>query len=115
MKPALVASFCGGSQGARGACRMARQPAACGTTLRYSAPMRNIGRAPVQITALPSARGLHEAALQQQIGKAMAAVSSTGIVKGVYRFHTHQEADAQRIAALVRVIAANAARQRRAP
>lgn len=77
--------------------------------------MRSIGRAPGQITALPSADGLHKAALQQQIGQAMAAVSSTGIAKGVYRFHTHQEADAQRMAALVRVIAANAARQRREP
>jgi hypothetical protein len=77
--------------------------------------MRSIGRAPAQVTALPSAGSLREAALQQQIGNAMAVFSSTGIPKGIYRFRTHQEADAQRIAALVRVVAANAARQRREP
>jgi hypothetical protein len=65
------------------------------------------------ITALPSAQGLQVAALQQEIGKAMAAVHSTGIAKGVYRFSTQQEADAQRLDALVRVVAAGAARQRR--
>lgn len=83
--------------------------------LRYSARMRRIGRAAPKISALPSAEGLREAALQQAIGSALAAIHSTGIAKGVYRFRTHQEADAQRIDALVRVIAANAARLRRIP
>jgi hypothetical protein len=77
--------------------------------------MRSIGRAPVQITELPTADGLRDAAVQQHIGRAMATVFSTGIAKGVYRFRTHQEADAQRMDALVRVIAANAVRQRRPP
>jgi hypothetical protein len=77
--------------------------------------MRHIGRAPVKVTKLPRADGLRDAALQQRIGQAMATVISTGIAKGVYRFHTHQEADAQRMDALVRVIAANAMRQRRPP
>jgi hypothetical protein len=83
--------------------------------LRYSAPMRSIGRPPPQITALPSADGLRDAARQQQIGRAMAGVFSTGIAKGVYRFRTHQEADEQRTGALVRVIAANAAQRQRRP
>ena len=62
---------------------------------------------------MPSAEGLRQAALHQAVGSAMAAVHSTGIVKGVYRFRTHQEADAQRLDALVQVIVANAMRQRR--
>jgi hypothetical protein len=83
--------------------------------LRYSARMRSIGRTHSQVTALPSADGLREAALQQAIGRAMAAIYSTGIAKGVYRFRTQDEADAQRLDAQVRVIAANAALQRRGP
>lgn len=83
--------------------------------LRYSGGMRSIGRAPAQVTALPSADGLRDAAQQQHIGRAMATVFSTGIAKGVYRFRTQQEADAQRIEAAARVIAANARRQRREP
>ena len=77
--------------------------------------MRSIGRTAPRISELPSADGLREASLHQAIGSAMAATHSTGIAKGVYRFRTHQEADAQRIDALVRVIAANAARLRRIP
>jgi hypothetical protein len=73
--------------------------------------MRSIGRPPQQVAAQPSAAGLRDAALQQRTGMALAAVLSTGIAKGVYRFRTLQEADAQRADALVRVIAANAARQ----
>ena len=83
--------------------------------MRYSAHMRSIGRSLPGISALPSAEGLHEAARHQAIGSAMAAIHSTGIAKGVYRFRTLQEADAQRIDALVSVIAANAARLRRTP
>ena len=77
--------------------------------------MRSIGRKPPQITAMPSAQGLHEAVLQQDIGRSMATFHSTGIAKGIYRFKTQQEADTQRLDALVRVIAANAARHRRGP
>lgn len=81
--------------------------------LCHIARMRSIGRNLPSISALPSAEALREAALQQTLGSAIAAVHSTGIAKGVYRFRTHQAADAQRIDALVRVIAANAARLRR--
>jgi len=61
---------------------------------------------------MPGADGLREAALQQAIGSAMSSIYSTGIAKGVYRFRTQQEADTQRLEALIRVVAANAARQR---
>lgn len=83
--------------------------------MRYSARMRSIGRALPRISALPSAEALRDAKLHQTLGSAIAGVHSTGIAKGIYRFRTHEAADAQRIDALVRVVAANAARLRRTP
>lgn len=77
--------------------------------------MPSIGRPLSRIAASPSADALRDAARQQRIGEALAAVYSTGIAKGVYRFRTQHEADAQRIGALVRVIAANAALRERGP
>ena len=62
---------------------------------------------------MPSAEGLRAAAQHQLLGGVLAAICSTGIAKGVYRFSSHQAADAQRLDALVRVVAANAALQRR--
>lgn len=79
----------------------------------YSIRMRTIGRKPPTLTAMPSAAGLRDAAAYQRIGSALAAIHSTGIAKGVYRFKSQQEADEQRDEALARVIAANAALQRR--
>ncbi len=75
--------------------------------------MKTIGRKPLGLTAVPGADGLREAARQQQIGAAFDLIQSTGIVKGVYRFKNHADADAQRDEALSQVIAANVARQRR--
>lgn len=83
--------------------------------MRYSARMRSIGRALASVSALPSAEALRAAASQQSLVSAIAAIHSTGIAKGVYRFRTHQAADEQRTDALVRVIAANAARLRLTP
>jgi hypothetical protein len=74
--------------------------------------MRTIGRKPATITALPGASGLHEAALHQRIASALAGVHSTGIPKGVYRFKTPEQADAQRDEALAQVMAASVAKQR---
>ena len=62
---------------------------------------------------MPHAAGLQAAAAYQRIGRALAAIHSTGITKGVYRFKSQQEADEQRDEALARVMAANAALQRR--
>ena len=56
---------------------------------------------------------MRDAAAYQRIGSALAAIHSTGIAKGVYRFKSQQEADEQRDEALARVMAANAALQRR--
>ena len=74
--------------------------------------MRTIGRRLSGITALPSADGLRAAAQQQAIATAFDACATTGIPKGVYRFRSQDEADRQRFEALVRVVSANARRQR---
>lgn len=74
--------------------------------------MRTIGRKLPGITALPSADGLRLAAQQQAMADAFAVSATTGIPKGVYRFRSQDEADRQRFEALVRVVAANARRQR---
>jgi hypothetical protein len=75
--------------------------------------MRRIGRQPSAIDVLPSAEGLRQAARHMNTSVALAAVRSTGIAKGVYRFRTRDEADAQVLEGLARVVAANAAIRRR--
>ena len=102
------------------ACRCPGDPGACGLQLdaaareRYSASMRFIGRPLPELAPTPTAAALRRAAVHQAGGRALAAVSSTGIVKGVYRFKSQAEADAQVEDALARVMAANAALHRRA-
>jgi hypothetical protein len=75
--------------------------------------MRCIGRKLPQVTAQPSAEGLRAALSQQATARALGAIHGIGIAKGVYRFATHEAAQAQRVDALVRVVAANAARRMR--
>lgn len=75
--------------------------------------MRIIGRAQRPPSALPQAEGLRRAAVHQATGRALARISSTGIVKGVYRFKSQKEADAQVEEGLARVMAWNAAFHRR--
>lgn len=74
--------------------------------------MRTLGREERVPSQQPQADGLRRAAVHQSAGRALASVSSTGIVKGVYRFKTQAEADAQVNDALARVMAANALRQK---
>ena len=62
---------------------------------------------------MPSAKGLRDAALGERLTAALPVVLSTGIVKGIYRFSTHADADAQRFEGLVQVVAANAGVRRR--
>lgn len=62
---------------------------------------------------MPDARHLRDAALHRQTATASVAAAGTGIAKGVYRFATHEEAGVQRLDALVRVVACEAARMRR--
>jgi len=75
--------------------------------------MRKIGRRLPAITARPSADGLRQAAIHMATSLALAGVASTGITKGIYRFKTHEEADAQVIEGLARVVAASVSRRTR--
>lgn len=71
--------------------------------------MRQIGQRVIQSPAsLPSAEALRDAAVHQATAQALAAVATTGIQKGVYRFASHAEMNRQTEEALVRVIALNA-------
>lgn len=75
--------------------------------------MRTIGSKLPEITSAPRAKAMQDAANGERLAAALAAVHSTGIVKGIYRFATHADADAQRLEGLVRVVAANALVRRR--
>lgn len=69
--------------------------------------MRTLGsRKPFRIAA-PSGEALSAMAAHLRVAHRLAAVSTTGIVRGVYRFRTHAEANAHADAALARAIAAN--------
>lgn len=92
-----------------------RERTASGPGLRYSDRMRMIGRSLPELTPVPRAESLRRAAEHQAGARALARISSTGIAKGVYRFRSHQEADAQVHEGLARVMAANAALQLREP
>ena len=70
--------------------------------------MRHIGhRTPSQPGAIPSGDSLRLAGVHQSTGQALAALATTGIEKGIYRFATHDEMNRHSDAALARAIAAN--------
>lgn len=74
--------------------------------------MRHIGHPTPEVQALAGADALRTAAVHQATGSALAAVNTVGMAKGIYRFKTHEEANAHADEALVRAIAINiAARQ----
>ena len=78
--------------------------------------MRHIGRATSELTAVVGISALREAAVHQATGSALAAVNTVGIAKGIYRFKTHEQANAHAQEGLVRAIALNvAARKAIAP
>ena len=78
--------------------------------------MRHIGRATSELTAVVGTSALREAAVHQATGSALAAVNTVGIAKGIYRFKTHEQANAHAQDGLVRAIALNiAARKAIAP
>lgn len=77
--------------------------------LRENHSMRVVGRKMLEaIGALPTSAALAAAAVHQATGQRLAAVSSTGIAKGVYRFATHEEMNRRTEESLARVVAANA-------
>lgn len=69
--------------------------------------MRTVGRQMPIVSRLPSADALRMADVHLRTGQALAAFSSTGLKQGVYRFKTHEQADAQKIAGIVWVVARN--------
>ena len=70
--------------------------------------MRTVGsRVQYRVTSQPSAAALKSAAGLQEVALALAAVPTTAIRVGVYRFATHADANAHAEAAQARAIAAN--------
>lgn len=72
--------------------------------------MRTIGKRREHIDLIPSAQAARDAWAHQARLLALTPEISTGIPKGVYRFKTHEKADAQRLEGLARVMATAAAR-----
>ncbi len=74
--------------------------------------MKQIGRRKAgRIAATPSARALRAAAVHQATGRALAAVATTGIPKGIYRFASHAAMNRHTEEALARAIALNVRRR----
>ena len=70
--------------------------------------MHQIGnRTLAQPGLLPSGESLRLADLHQSTGQTLAALATTGVAKGVYRFATHADMNRHCDEALVRAIAAN--------
>jgi hypothetical protein len=74
--------------------------------------MKRLGKRRVGTPAVaPSAAALRAAAVHQASGRALAAVSTTGIRKGIYRFASHEEMNRHTDEALARAIALNVRRR----
>ena len=70
--------------------------------------MRHIGqKTPARPKLVPTGSNLALAAIHQRTGQTLAAVITTGIAKGVYRFATHEQMNRHSDEALARAIAAN--------
>ncbi|TSA10096.1 MAG: hypothetical protein D4R74_15365 [Betaproteobacteria bacterium] len=70
--------------------------------------MRQIGnRIQGQPGLVPREDALRLAAIHQSTGHALAALATTGVAKGIYRFATHAEMNRHCEDALARAIAAN--------
>jgi len=70
--------------------------------------MRQIGKRRPSLPGFnPSEDSLRLARIHQRTGQSLAALATTGIVKGIYRFATHDEMNRHTDEALARAIAAN--------
>jgi len=70
--------------------------------------MRTIGRRTLGVPGRnPSGDSLRLAEVHQRTGQALAALATTGITKGIYRFATHEAMNRHSDEALSRAIAAN--------
>ena len=71
--------------------------------------MRIVGtRTQYRVSATPSGEALKAAAVHHETAMALAAVATTGMRRGVYRFATHADANVDAEEALVRAIVENA-------
>ncbi len=78
--------------------------------------MRQVGRRHVPEPApVPSAAALRAAATHQATGAVLAAIATTGIPKGLYRFASHAEMNRQTDEAIARAIALNGRLRHAAP
>ena len=70
--------------------------------------MRQIGQKTLpQPNLVPSGSNLALARIHQRTGQALAAVMTTGIAKGLYRFATHAQMNRHSDEALAKTICAN--------
>ncbi|MDP2817786.1 MAG: hypothetical protein Q8O29_05820 [Polaromonas sp.] len=76
--------------------------------------MRHIGHPTPEVRRTTGAQALRDAAVHQATGSALVAVNTVGMAKGIYRFKTHEQANAHAEEALVRAIALNVAARRAA-
>lgn len=67
--------------------------------------------APATPGSKPSADALRAAVVHQATGSALAAIATTGIRKGIYRFKSHAEMNRHTEEAQVRAVALNASRR----
>ena len=78
--------------------------------------MRIVGQAKIASPSLyPSAEGLIAARAHQRAGLAMAAIPTTGIRHGIYRFATHEEMNRATEDALVLAVRLNARARKAKP
>jgi hypothetical protein len=95
------------SEGGQGVMTRSFQKIGCDT-----ASMRQLGQRFINAIALvPSPDALRAAAIHQATGQALAAVITTGIRKGVYRFASHAEMNRHAEAALAHAVAINVRRR----
>lgn len=74
--------------------------------------MRKIGKRVIsRPLAAPTAEALRAAAVHQATGRALAAVATTGIAKGIYRFALHADMNRHTDEALVHALMLNAGRR----
>jgi hypothetical protein len=91
-------------------CAMIGLPAVVG--LCHTSGMKRLGKRRIATAATtPSAAGLRAAAVHQASGQALAAVATTGIPKGIYRFASHEEMNRATDEAMARAIALNVRRR----
>ena len=78
--------------------------------------MRQIGhKTPGQAKRLPVSTNFALATIHQRTGQALAAVATTGILKGIYRFASHEEMNKHSDESLASAIAANVRQRGNSP